>query len=69
MFNFNNAMQFIQQAQNPQQLLSKMGIPAEYMNSPQSAAQYLLDNGKVTREQIQQASSMYQQLFNSNAQR
>lgn len=69
MVNFNNIMQFIQQAQNPQQLLSRMGIPAEYMNSPQNVAQYLLDNGKVTREQIQQASSMYQQLFNSNAQR
>ena len=69
MFNFQYAMNFIKQMQNPQGLLQKMGIPNEYMSSPQNVAQYLLDNGKVTKEQIQQATSMYQQIFNSNAQR
>ena len=67
--NFHNAMNLIQQLQNPQQLLQRMGIPSEYMNSPQNVAQYLLDNGKVTREQIQQANSMYQQMFNGGARR
>ena len=49
---------------NPQQLLQRFGIP-QSCNSPESVAQYLLDNGKVTQEQIQQAKNF----FNSNAQR
>ena len=60
MFNIQNAMQMIQQIQNPQQMLKKMGIPEEHMQSPQDVAQYLLNNGKVTQEQINQASQMYQ---------
>lgn len=63
MFNFQNAMNLIQQLQNPQQLLSRMGIPQNQMQSPQSVAQYLLDNGKVTQQQIQQANQMYRQMF------
>ena len=61
--NIQQAMNMIQQFRNPQQLLSKMGIPQECMSSPQNVAQYLLDNGKVTQEQIQQANQMYQQMF------
>lgn len=57
--NIQNAIQFLQ---NPQQVLQKMGIPQESLKSPQSVAQYLLDNGKVTQEQIEQANKMYQQL-------
>ena len=63
MFNFQYAMNLIKQFQNPQGLLQKMGVPQEYMNDPQSVAQYLLDNGKVNQEQIKQAQSMYQQMF------
>ena len=68
MFNFNNAMNLIKQMQNPQQMLSKMGIPQECMSNPQSVAQYLLNNGKVNQQQIQQAQEMYRQIFDSNAQ-
>lgn len=63
MFNFQKAMQMIQQFQNPQQMLSRMGIPQDHMSDPQSVAKYLLDNGKVNQQQIQQAQSMYQQMF------
>lgn len=56
-------MSFIQQLQNPQQLLQKMGIPQEVTKSPHDVAKYLLDNGKVTQEQINQVNSMYSQLF------
>lgn len=63
--NIQNAIQFMQ---NPQQMLQRMGIPQEYMSSPQSVAQYLLDNGKVTQEQIERANSIYNQL-KGNAQR
>ena len=67
--NFQYAMNMIQQLQNPQAMLQKMGIPKEVMTSPQDVAQYLLNNGKVTQEQIEQAGKMYQQIFNSNARR
>ena len=63
MFNFQQAMQMVQMFQNPQQALLNMGIPQEQMTNPQNVAQYLLDNGKVTQQQIQQASNMYQQMF------
>lgn len=66
--NFQNAMNFIKQVQNPQQMLAKMGIPQEVMSNPQNVAQYLLNNGKVSQQQIQQAQEMYRQMFNSNAQ-
>lgn len=67
--NFQQAMNFIQNIRNPQQMLQKMGLPQDCMNSPQDAANYLLKSGKVTQQQIDQASQMYQQMFNSNAQR
>lgn len=57
MFNFQA---FMNAMQNPQQVLMKMGIPKENMQSPQQVAQYLLDNGKVTQQQIDQANQMYQ---------
>jgi len=68
MFNFQMAQQLIQSIQNPQQMLMRMGIPQDVMSSPQNVAEYLLKNGRVTQQQIQQANAMYQQM-NSNAQR
>lgn len=59
-----NMFQMMQIMQNPQAFLQRMGIPKEHMGSPQSVAQYLLDSGKVTEQQIQQARSF----FNGNAQ-
>lgn len=61
--NIQMMMNMIQQIQNPQQLLQNMGIPQECMENPQSVAQYLLNSGKVTQGQIQQANMMYQQMF------
>ena len=58
-----NMNAFLQMIQNPQATLQRMGIPQEYMTSPQSVTEYLLNNGKVTQAQIQQANSMYQNLF------
>ena len=58
-----NIQQFFKMMQNPQGVIQNLGIPQEHMQTPQSVAQYLLDNGKVTQEQINQASSMYQQMF------
>ena len=58
----NNMMQIFQMMNafksNPQQLLQRFGIPQE-CNSPDSVAKYLLDNGKVTQQQIDQAKSFF----------
>ena len=56
-------MSMIQSIKNPQQMIQNMGIPQEAMNSPQDVANYLLNNGKVNQNQIDQAKSMYQQMF------
>jgi hypothetical protein len=53
------AMNFINQIRNPQQFLQGMGIPQEFIKSPDDAAQYLLQNGKVTQQQIDQAKQMF----------
>ena len=61
--NMMQAFQYIQQFRNnPQQLLQRYGIPQE-CNSPDSVAKWLMESGKVTQEQVNQASSMYQQFF------
>lgn len=61
--NFQNMMAFMNQIKNPQQLLQRMGVPQNCLNSPQDAAQYLMQNGKVTQEQIDQANQLYSQIF------
>lgn len=61
MFNFNKAMQFAQQMQNPQQMLMNMGIPQEYLNSPESALQYLKNSGRVNQNHIDQMNSLFNQ--------
>lgn len=63
MFNIQNAMNIVQQLQNPQQVLQKLGVPQEHMSNPQDAAQFLLNSGKVTQQQIDQAKNMYQQFM------
>lgn len=55
--------QFFQIMNNPQQFISQMGIPQEVAKSPQDVANYLLNNGKVNQQQIDQAKGMYQQMF------
>ena len=63
MFNIQNAMQIINQIRNPQQMLVRMGIPQDKLQSPDSVAQYLLNNGRISQQQIDQAKTLYQQMF------
>lgn len=63
MFNIQNAMQIINQIRNPQQILVRMGIPQDKVQSPDSVAQYLLNNGRISQQQIDQAKTLYQQMF------
>ena len=56
-----NIMQMLQQVKaNPAQFLSQLGIPQNITN-PQQAVQWLLERGKVSPAQVQQAQAMIQQ--------
>ena len=52
-----NPMQFMMQ--------QKMGIPQEYANDPGNAIQYLLNNGKLSQEQLTWAQNTAQQIQNN----
>ena len=59
MLNFQNAFQMIQQMQNnPQMILQRFGIP-DHLKSPDEVAQYLMQSGKVTQQQIDQAKQFF----------
>lgn len=45
--------------QNPRAFLNQIGIP-ENINTPQEAVQFLLQSGKVSQSQINQAQLMAQ---------
>ncbi len=60
----NQMMQLMQAMRNPQQFLQRMGIPQENLNSPQDVEKFLLDQGKINQQQIDQAKQMYKQFFN-----
>lgn len=62
---------------NPMQFLiqNKLNIPQEYMNDPNKAIQYLMNNGTMTQEQYNaltniskqiQSNPQFQQLINQN---
>lgn len=59
-----NIIQMLNQfSTNPQMFFQRFGIPSS-CNSPDSVMQYLMQNGKVTQAQINQAQSLYKQIFN-----
>lgn len=60
-----NIMQMINQIkQNPMQVLAQKGIniPQNIANDPQSIVQYMLNNGIVTQQQVNQAMQMVQNM-------
>ena len=52
---------------NPMQFMiqNKMNIPQEYANDPGNAIQYLVNNGKISQEQLQWAQNMAGQIQNN----
>jgi hypothetical protein len=56
---------YTQLMQNPAQLLQQLNIPQEYVNDPQGAIQYLMNNGKITQQQYNSASNQLKQLQNN----
>lgn len=53
---------YSQLMQNPTQILQQLNIPQEYANDPQGAIQYLMNNGKITQQQYNNASNQLKQL-------
>ena len=63
MMNVNGLMNAINQLHgNPQQLLQRFNIPSN-CNTPQDVMQYLMNNNMVSQSQINQANSLYKQIF------
>lgn len=56
---------YTQLMQNPNQMLSQMGIPKEFQNSPQNAIQYLMNNGKISQAQYNNANNQLKQMQNN----
>ena len=48
---------YSQLMQNPTQFLQKMNIPVEYANDPNGAIQYLMNKGKISQEQYNNANN------------
>lgn len=60
----NNILQMINQyASNPMMLFQRFNIPTS-CNSPDSVMNYLMQSGRVSQAQINQAQSLYRQIFN-----
>ena len=57
-----NMLQMLKQ--NPMQILMQKGIriPQELSNNPQSIVQYMLNNGMVSQQQVNQAMQMYRNM-------
>ena len=53
---------YTQLMQNPAQLLQQLNIPQEYVNDPEGAIQYLMNNGKITQQQYNNANNQLKQL-------
>ena len=57
--NLFQAMQMVQQfSNNPMSLLQRYNIPKE-CNTPDSVAKYLIDNGRVTQDQVNQVRQFF----------
>lgn len=51
--------------QNPSAILQKLNIPQEYISDPQGAIQYLMNNGKITQQQYNNANNQLKQMQNN----
>lgn len=68
MINPNQLMQMVTQIKNnPMSMLGRYGIPQNISNNPNDVIQYLMNNGKFTQNQyndaVQQANSIARQFM------
>lgn len=55
----NNMMGMLMQLRNnPMSILSQFGVPQDIANDPQAVIQHLMNNGKITQAQYDQAVQM-----------
>ena len=52
-------------SQNPQALLQRYNVPQEFVNNPNGAIQYLMNTGRLTQAQYNQAAMMSRQMQNN----
>lgn len=59
MIDINKMMNLYQTLRtNPASILSNLGVPVDMMNDPQKIIQNLLDQGKISQSQINEAMKM-----------
>ena len=55
---------YAQLRQNPSQVLQQLNIPAEYASSSEDAIQYLMNTGRISQKQFNDANAQFKQLQN-----
>ena len=66
MMNIKNLFNMYSQLlSNPNQVLQQLNIPQEYANNPQGAIQYLMNNGRISQDQYNNANNQLKQLQNN----
>ena len=62
----NNLLtEYMQLKQNPRAFFQRHNIPEQYLNSPDDAVQYLMNNGRVSQQQYNEANTKAKQLQNN----
>lgn len=71
--NNNMISQFQQFMQNLPTMINRMGIPQQYAKDPNGMIQYLMNSGKISQQQYNQAKSLerqigpqFRQMFNTS---
>ena len=59
---FNAYAQFIQ---NPSKVLNQLKIPEEYQKNPQDAIQYLMNSGRISQADYNNANNQLKQMQNN----
>lgn len=55
-------MLFKQFMNDPRQFMARMGIPADQIQTPNQAIEWLMRNGKVTQQQYNRAAQMAKEM-------
>lgn len=56
---------YSQLMQNPTKILQQLNIPQEYANDPQGAIQYLMNAGKISQQDYNNARNQLKQMQNN----
>lgn len=66
MMNIQNLFKaYTQLMQNPSRFLQERGIPQQFTGSSQDAIQYLMNNGKISQQDYNNANNQLKQLQNN----